>query len=152
MKNPFHRKCKKPVVEMKEYKSAHEIAKALDREIVLTKNVLRKHLRQLGEIQTLAKRSKKARDAVFKLVGKKTAKNALGETSVGDLKVVLKPTSFHEFTAIEEAARSQEKKLQGLQKAREAVKLTRKIVKTRGLRYIVLKSDGVPTRILMRTP
>jgi len=138
------------VVEIKEYKSANEIAKALDSEIDQTKNLLAEYLRRLDQIRALAERSKKVRDVVLKLAGKKAARNTLGETSVGDLNIVLDATPLHELTALEEAARSQQDRLLILQKAREAMKWTDQIENTEGLRYMVLESDGVPTQILLR--
>ena len=110
------------VVELKEYQSANEIAKTLDSEITRTKSMLGEYLRRLDEIRALAERSKKVRDVVYKLAGKKAAQTSLGEITVGDLNVVLDANPFHELTAIEEAVRSQQDRLLVLQKAREALK------------------------------
>jgi len=138
------------VVELKEYQSAAEIAKTLDNEISHTKSMLGEYLRRLDEIRALAERSKKIRDVVFKLAGKKASQNSLGEISVGDLNVVLDANPFHELMAIEEAVRSQQERLMVLQKAREALKWVDQIEDTEGLKYIVLESDGVPERILLK--
>ena len=138
------------VVELKEYQSATEIAEALDEEIARTKSMLGEYLRRLDEIRALAERSKKIRDVVFKLAGKKTSQNNLGEITVGDLNVVLDANPFHELMAIEEAVRSQQERLLVLQKAREALKWVDQIEDTEGLRYLVLESDGVPERILLK--
>ncbi len=138
------------VVELKEYQSANEIAKALDTEITRTKSMLGDYLRRLDEIRTLAERSKKVREVVFKLAGKKAAQSSLGEITVGDLNVVLDANPFHELTAIEETVRSQQDRLLVLQKAREAMKWVDQIEDTQGLNYLVLESDGVPARILLK--
>ena len=138
------------VVELKEYDSATEIAKTLDGEISQTKSMLGDYLRRLDEIRTLAERSKKIRDVVFKLAGKKAAQQNLGEITVGNLNVVLDANPFHELTAIEEAVRSQQERLLVLQKAREALKWVDQIEDTEGLRYLVLESDGVPEKILLK--
>ncbi|MDH5782841.1 MAG: hypothetical protein OEZ35_04150 [Candidatus Bathyarchaeota archaeon] len=138
------------VVELKEYDSAAEIAKTLDSEISRTKSMLGEYLRRLDEIRSLAERSKKIRDVVFKLAGKKAAQQTLGEISVGNLSVVLDANPFHELTAIEEAVRSQQERLLVLQKAREALKWVDQIEDTEGLRYLVLESDGVPEKILLK--
>ena len=138
------------VVELKEYDSAVDIAKAIDMEISRTKSVLGEYLRKLDEIRTLAERSKKIREVVFKLAGKKAAQNSLGEITVGDLSVVLDANPFHELTAIEEVVRSQQDRLLILQKAREALNWVDQIGDTEGLRYLVLESDGVPERILLK--
>lgn len=138
------------VVELKEYDSAAEIAKTLDGEISRTKSMLGEYLRRLDEIRSLAERSKKIRDVVFKLAGKKASQQTLGEITVGNLNVVLDATPFHELTAIEEAVRSQQERLLVLQKAREALKWVDQIEDTEGLRYLVLESDGVPEKILLK--
>ncbi len=138
------------VVEMKEYESAVEIAKGLEHEISRTKSVLGEYLRRLDEIRTLAERSKKIREVVFKLAGKKAAQNSLGEITVGDLNVVLDANPFHELTAIEEVVRSQQDRLLVLQKAREALNWVDQIGDTEGLKYLVVESDGVPERILLK--
>jgi hypothetical protein len=138
------------VVELKEYDSAVDIAKGIDTEIARTKSVLGEYLRRLDEIRTLAERSKKIREVVFKLAGKKAAQNTLGEIAVGDLNVILDANPFHELTAIEEVVRSQQDRLLVLQKAREALNWVDQIGETEGLKYIVLESDGVPERILLK--
>ena len=138
------------VVEIKEYESAIEIAKAMEAEISRTKSVLGEYLRRLDEIRTLAERSKKIREVVFKLAGKKAAQNTLGEITVGDLSVILDANPFHELTAIEEVVRSQQDRLLVLQKAREALNWVDQIGETEGLKYLVLESDGVPERILLK--
>jgi hypothetical protein len=138
------------VVELKEYDSAAEIAKTLDSEITRTKSMLGEYLRRLDEIRALAERSKKIRDVVFKLAGKKASQQNLGEITVGNLNVVLDANPFHELTAIEEAVRSQQERLLVLQKAREALKWVDQIEDTEGLRYLVLESDGVPEKILLK--
>jgi len=138
------------VVELKEYDSATEISRTIDEEISRTKSMLGEYLRRLDEIRALAERSKKIRDVVFKLAGKKTTQENLGEISVGGLNVVLDANPFHELTAIEEVVRSQQDRLLILQKSREALKWVDQIGDTDGLLYLVLEKDGVPERILFK--
>ena len=138
------------VVELKEYDSATEISRTIDEEITRTKSMLGEYLRRLDEIRALAERSKKIRDVVFKLAGKKATQENLGEISVGGLNVVLDANPFHELTAIEEVVRSQQDRLLVLQKSREALKWVDQIGDTDGLLYIVLERDGVPERILFK--
>ena len=138
------------VVELKEYESAIEIANAMDDDISKTKSILGEYLRRLDSIRNLAERSKKIREVVFKLAGKKSAQNSLGEITVGDLSVILDANPFHELTAIEQVVRSQQDRLLVLQKAREALNWVDQIGDTEGLKYIVLESDGVPERILLK--
>jgi hypothetical protein len=138
------------VVELKEYESAVDIAKAMDDDISKTKSILGEYLRRLDSIRNLAERSKKIREVVFKLAGKKSGQSSLGEIEVGDLSVILDANPFHELTAIEQVVRSQQDRLLVLQKAREALNWVDQIGETEGLRYMVLESDGVPERILLK--
>jgi hypothetical protein len=138
------------VVELKEYESAIEIAKAMDDDISRTKSILGEYLRRLDSIRNLAERSKKIREVVFKLAGKKAAQSTLGEIEVGDLSVILDANPFHELTAIEQVVRSQQDRLLVLQKARDALNWVDQIGDTEGLKYIVMENDGVPERILLK--
>lgn len=138
------------VIELKEYDSALEIAKNIDEQITSSKSMLGEYLRRLDGIRTLAERSKKIREVVFKLAGKKANQEVLGEMSVGGLSVILDANPFHELTAIEEVVRSQQERLLVLQKAKEALKWVDQIGDTEGLKYLVLESDGVPERILFK--
>lgn len=138
------------VIELKEYDSADVIAKTIDDEISKTKSVLGEYLRRLDEIRTLAERSKKVRDVVLKLAGKKASQDNMGEMAVGGLNVILDANPFHELTAIEEVVRSQQDRLLVLQKAREALRWVDQIGETDGLKYLVLENDGVPARVLFK--
>lgn len=138
------------VVELKEYESAVDIAKSMDSDISKTKSLLGEYLRRLDSIRNLAERSKKIREVVFKLAGKKSAQSSLGEITVGDLSVILDANPFHELTAIEQVVRSQQDRLLILQKARDALNWVDQIGDTEGLKYLVLESDGVPERILLK--
>ena len=138
------------VVEIKEYESPNEIAKSMDSQISKTKSILGEYLRRLDEIRTLAERSKKIREVVFKLAGKKQDQSSLGEITVGDLRVILDANPFHELTVIEKVVRSQQDRLLVLQKAREALNWVEQLEDTNGLKYLVLETDGVPEKILLK--
>ena len=138
------------VVELKNYDSAVKIAESLDEEISRTKSTLGDYLRRLDEIRTLAERSKKIREVVFKLAGKRSSQETLGEMTVGNLNVVLDANPFHELTAIEEAVRYQQERLLDLQKSREAMKWMDQIGNTEGIKYLVLENDCVPKKILLK--
>ena len=138
------------VVEIKEYTSAEEIAEILDNQISDTKSTLGEYLRRLDDIRSLAEKSKKIREVVMKLAGKKAVTESLGEISIGNLSIVLDANPFHELTAIEEVVRSHQEKLLTLQKAREALKWMDQLGDTEGLKYIVVENDGIPDRILFK--
>jgi len=138
------------VVEIKEYSSAEEIAENLDNKISETKSTLGDYLRRLDDIRTLAEKSKKIREVVMKLAGKKAVTESLGELSIGNLSIVLDANPFHELTAIEEVVRSNQEKLLVLQKTREALNWLDQLGDTEGLRYLVVENDGQPERILFK--
>ena len=138
------------VVELKEYESAADISENLDNEISRVKSILGEYLRRLDDIRALAERSKKIREMVFKLAGKRGGEENLGEISIGDLNIVLDAGPFHELTAIEKVVRSQQERLSLLQKAREALKWLDEIEETEGIKYLVIERDGAPERILLK--
>jgi hypothetical protein len=111
---------------------------------------LGEYLRRLDEIRSLAEKSKKVREVVMKLAGKKAAPESLGEIEVGSLNIILDANPFHELTAIESVVRSHQERLLVLQKAREALKWLDQLGDTDGLKYLVLESEGVPERILFK--
>lgn len=138
------------VVEIKEYISAEQLAQRLDKEIGDTKSTLGEYLRRLDEIRILAEKSKKIRDVVLKLAGKKGQTETLGEITVGSLNIILDANPFHELTAIEQVVRSFQERLLVLQKAREALKWLDQLGDTDGLKYLVVENEGVPERILFK--
>ena len=138
------------VTQIKEYNSAQAIAEALDAQLSETKSVLGEYLRRLDEIRTLAEKSKKVREVVMKLAGKKTAAENPSEVTVGTLNIILDANAFHELTAIESVVRSHQERLLVLQKVREALKWLDQLGDTEGLRYLVLEDEGIPERILFK--
>ncbi len=138
------------VIQIKEYTSAQAIAEALDKQLSETKSVLGEYLRKLDEIRTLAEKSKKIREVVLKLAGKKTSNDSPGEITVGTLNIVLDATPFHELSAIESVVRSHQERLLVLQKVREALKWLDQLGDTEGLKYFVLEDEGIPERILFK--
>ncbi|MDH5783906.1 MAG: hypothetical protein OEZ35_09670 [Candidatus Bathyarchaeota archaeon] len=138
------------VVEIKEYNSAEDIAETLEKKISDTKSVLGEYLRRLDDIRILAEKSKRVREVVMKLAGKKAVSQSLGEITVGTLNIVLDASSFHELTAVEQVVRSHQERLMVLQKTREALKWLNQLGDTEGLTYIVVENDGVPERILFK--
>jgi len=138
------------VTQIKEYTSAQAIAENLDKELSETKSVLGEHLRKLDEIRTLAEKSKKVREVVLKLAGKKSSMENSSEITVGTLNIILDANPFHELTAIELVVRSFQERLLVLQKTREALKWLDQLGDTEGLKYLVVEDEGIPTRILFK--
>jgi len=138
------------VVQIKEYSSAEEIAETLEKEISETKSVLGEYLRRLDDIRALAEKSRKIREVVMKLAGKKAVTESLGEIPVGNLNIILDANPFHELTAIEEVVRSHQERLLMLQKSREALKWLDQVGDTEGLTFLVVEHEGVPSRILFK--
>jgi len=139
------------VIQIKEYTSAQAIADALDTDLSQTKSSLGEYLRRLDEIRTLAEKSKKVREVIMKLAGKKTnTTDNPGEITVGTLNIILDANAFHELTAIESVVRSYQERLLVLQKVRDALKWLDQLGDTDGLKYIVLEDEGIPERILFK--
>ena len=138
------------VTQIKEYTSAQAIAETLDKQLSETKSILGEHLRKLDEIRTLAEKSKKVREAVMKLAGKKAPLENQNEITVGSLNIILDANTSHELTAIESVVRSHQERLMVLQKVREALKWLDQLGDTEGLRYLVVEGDGIPERILFK--
>ncbi len=138
------------VVEIKEYQSAEQLAERLDKEIGDTKSTLGEYLRRLDEIRVLAEKSKKIREVVLKLAGKKNQTESMGEITVGNLNIILDANAFHELTAIEQVVRSFQERLLNMQKARESLKWLDQVGDTEGLKYLVIESEGIPERILFK--
>ena len=135
---------------MKEYESAKDISETLDKEIAETKSTLGEYLRRLDDIRALAEKSKKIREIIMKLAGKKATTESLGEITVGGLNIVLDASPFHDLTAIEYVVRSHQERLIVLQKAREDLKWLDQFGDADGLKYLVVESEGVPERILFK--
>src|SRR5208337_1405206 len=139
------------VVQLKEYTSAQAIAGDLDKDLSETKSLLGEYLRRLDEIRTLAEKSKKVREVIMKLAGKKTnSSDTPGEITVGTLNIILDANAFHELTAIESVVRSHQERLLVLQKVRDALKWLDQLGDTEGLKYLVLEEEGIPERILFK--
>ena len=138
------------VVEIKEFSSPEEIEKALDKEISKTKSDLGECLRRLDAIRGLAEKTKKVRQVVLKIAGKKAAAERLGEISVGNVNVVLDASPLDELTALESVVRSHQERLLKVQKAREALKPLDEFGDTDGMQFLVVESNGVPERILVK--
>jgi hypothetical protein len=138
------------VTRIKEYTSAQEISEAIDKELSETKSLLGEHLRRLDEIRTLAEKSKKVREVVMKLAGKKSNGESSSEITVGTLNIVLDANAFHELMAIESVVRSHQERLLALQKVRDALKWLDQLGDTEGLKYLVLEDEGIPERILFK--
>ncbi len=138
------------VTQIKEYSSAQAIAEAMDKQLSETKSILGEYLRKLDEIRTLAEKSKKVREVVMKLAGKKAPMESQNEITVGTLNIILDANAFHELTAIESVVRSHQERLLVLQKVREALKWLDQLGDTEGLKYLVVEDDGIPERILFK--
>jgi hypothetical protein len=139
------------VVEIKEFSSTEEIEEALGKEISKTKSDLGGYLRRLDGIRTLAEKTKKVRQVVMKLAAKKADAESLGEISVDNVVVVLDATALDELSALESVVRSHQERLLQVQKAREALKPLDEFGDTDGIKFLVVVSDGVPERILLKT-
>jgi len=138
------------VVEIKEFSSVEEIEEALDKEISETKSNLGEYLRRLDGIRQLAEKTKKVRQVVMKLAGKKTEAERLGEITVDNVNIVLDANPLDELTALESVVRSHQERLLKFQKAREELKPLDEFGDTDGVTFLIVEHDGVPERILLK--
>ena len=138
------------VVQIREFTSVDEIGEALDRQISDTKSHLGECLRRLDDVRTLAEKTKRIRQVIMKLAGKKAVAESLGEVSIEGFNVVLDAGPLDELTVIESSVRSYQQFLLNLQKAREALKPLDELGETDGMTYLVVENDGIPERILLK--
>ena len=138
------------VVEIKEFDSVEEIEENLDKEISETKSNLGEYLRRLDDIRNLAEKTKKVRQVVMKLAGKKADAERLGEINVDSVNVVLDANPLDELTALESVVRSHQERLLKVQKAREALRPLDEFGDTEGVKFLIVEADGIPERILMK--
>ena len=138
------------VTQIKEYTSAQAIDEAIDQQLSETKSILGEYLRKLDEIRSQAEKSRKVREIVMKLAGKKAPTESQSEITVGTLNIVLDANPYHELTAIESVVRSHQERLLVLQKVRESLKWLDQLGDTEGLKYLVLEEEGIPERILFK--
>jgi len=138
------------VTQLKEYTSAQEIAEGISQQLSATKSLLGEYLRKLDEIRMQAEKSRKVREIVMKLAGKKTPTESQSEITVGNLNIVLDANPYHELTAIESVVRSHQERLLVLQKVSEALKWLDQLGDTEGLKFLVLENEGIPERILFK--
>ncbi len=137
-------------VHVKEFSSAEEIAGTLDKQIDETKTVLGGYLRRLDEVQQLAEKSKRIRETMLKLAGKKAPVESADELSIGSLNVVLDATAVHESVVLESVVRSHQERLLSLQKARNDLKWLDQLGDTEGLKYLVVLNEDIPECILLK--
>jgi len=137
---------------IRNYSSVKEIAETLDKEIADMKSNLGEYLRKLDEMRTLAEKSKRIRETVMKMAGKRNASSESSEEiEIGSLKIVLDANAFSQLTIIESAVRSNQERLMSMQKAREGLKSLDQLGDTEGLNFMVLEKQGVPERVLLKT-
>jgi hypothetical protein len=136
--------------KIKEYSSAAEIAENLDTQIGETKTTLSEYLQKLDEIQALAEKSKRIREVMLKLAGKKATVESLGEITVGSLNIIIDATPVHELAVIESIVSSNQERLLNLQKARDGLKWLDQLGDTEGLKLTVVENEDIPEKILLK--
>jgi hypothetical protein len=145
------RKKKKMVITTKTYNSVKEIEENMDREIADTKSSLGDYLRQLDDIRSIAEKSKKIRETVMRISGKKNGfSENPGEIELEGMKVILDANAFNQLTVIEAAVRSHQERLMVLQKAREELNQLNQLGDLEGLDFLIVENQGIPERILLR--
>ena len=136
-------------IQIREYDSAEAIAQNLDKKIEETKNSLSGYIQKLEEIQTVAEKSKRIREVMLKLAGKKATEESVGEIKIGGLSIVLEANPVQEMEAIEKVVHSKQERLLTLQKAREDLKWLDQLGDTEGVTYTVVENEDIPEKILL---
>jgi hypothetical protein len=140
------------VLLIRTYNSINEIAESMDKEIADTRSKLGEYLHKLDETRTLTEKSKKIRETVMKIAGKKNGhKEDSDEIEVGSVKIVVDANASHELAILESSVRSHQERLIILQNAREGLKSLDQLGDTEGLNFMVLENQGVPERVLLKT-
>jgi hypothetical protein len=138
------------VFQIKEFASFQEIEEALDREISNTKSRLGKSLQRLDEIRSMSEKTKRIRQVVSRLAGKKAVEESSSEVSVDGFSVVLDANPLDELTALETVVRSHQEFLMSLQKTRESLNALEELGDTEGMTFLVVENRGVPEKILLK--
>jgi hypothetical protein len=138
------------VVKIKEFSSVEEFEEAIDKEISDTKSKLGGYLRRLDEIRELAEKTKKIRQVVMKLAGKRADAESSGEIILDNVNIVLDASPLDELTALESVVRSHQERLLKFQKTRENLKPLDEFNDTEGMNFLIVENDGVPERILLK--
>ena len=136
------------VVEIKEFGSVEEIGETLDIEISEIKSRLGKYLQRLDGIRTLAEKTKRIRQVVLKLAGKKDSATIFGEISMDGINVGLDASALDELSALESVIRGYQERLFKIQKARQGLEPLDEVGDAEGVKFLVVENDGVPERIL----
>jgi uncharacterized protein YllA (UPF0747 family) len=138
------------VVKIKEFSSVEEFEEAIDKEISDTKSKLGGYLRRLDEIRELAEKTKKIRQVVMKLAGKRADVESSGEIILDNVNIVLDASPLDELTVLESVVRSHQERLLKFQKTRENLKPLDEFNETEGMNFLIVENDGVPERILLK--
>jgi uncharacterized protein YllA (UPF0747 family) len=138
------------VVKIKEFSSVEEFEEAIDKEISDTKSKLGGYLRRLDEIRELAEKTKKIRQVVMKLAGKRADVESSGEIILDNVNIVLEASPLDELTVLESVVRSHQERLLKFQKTRENLKPLDEFNETEGMNFLIVENDGVPERILLK--
>jgi len=138
------------VVKIKEFSSVEEFEEAIDKEISDTKSKLGGYLRRLDEIRELAEKTKKIRQVVMKLAGKRANAESSGEIILDNINIVLDASPLDELTALESVVRSHQERLLKFQKTRENLKPLDEFSDTEGMNFLIIENDGIPERILLK--
>lgn len=147
-----YKKDESEFIAIKDYSSFSQLSEMIKKEISQTKSKLGKYLLQIDKKKNLAEKSRKIRTAVFKLTDKKQANEDQSEFEINGLQIVLDATPRHEIKALESVVKSQQDRLQYLQKTRSALKELDQLGEVQGANFFVVEKYGVPEKILLTIP
>jgi len=140
-------------LELRTFASPSELAEYLQREADKAAAAVGVHLRQLQEIKSQAEKDRRAKEVVYKLLGRKNSGDDTvrgQEAKLDVVGVLINPDPEQLQTLIEQLLESQQTKLNAIEKVSKSIDpLFRE--ELGGVTISVITSNGVPIKLCIST-
>lgn len=143
---------KEKIFAIKNYSSFLQLEEMINKEISKTKSKLGEYLLKIDKKRTFAEKSKKIRNAVYKIAEKNPSHVNQGEFEINGYQIILDAKPRHEIEALETVVKSYQDHLQLLQQTKEAIKEFDQLENISGVKFLVVEKYGVPKKILLSVP
>lgn len=143
---------KEKIFAIRNYSSFLQLEEMIDKEISKTKSKLGEYLLEIDKKRICAEKSKKIRNAVYKIAEKTSSNVNQGEFEINGYQIILDAKPRHEIDALENVVKSHQDHLQLLQKIKEAIKEFDQLENISGVNFLVVEKYGVPMKILLSVP
>ena len=151
-KTQIYNKNQDKTIAIKNYSTFSQLEEMIDKKISNSKSKLGEYLLQIDKKRTIAEKSKKIRNAVYKLIEKKPSQENQGEFEINGFQIILDATPRHEIESLENVVKSYQDHLQLLHKAKESIKEFDPLENIQGVHFLVVEKYGVPEKILLTVP